>query len=332
MNLWFWLKRLLQVIPLCIGANAITCLLFFGINSPDDIARIHVGQKYADSLTLTQWKQAHQLNDPLFYNKSQHGLTTLTHTLFFRQVFTILTGDLGLSLGGRDIASDIRARIGPSLALATPCLVFGLVISICATLGMLTCLGSTLERMALWGCLTLMSISTIFFILVGQFLFAHLAHWFPISGYAGGLEAWRFVLLPVGISLISQLGPNLRWYRQLFLGEQRRAYAQFARSKGLSEPKVLLTHVLRNSLMPVVTQVVASLPLLILGSLLLESFFGIPGLGSYTLDAIRAQDFMVVRAMVFLGTVLVCLGLILTDAIYPWVDPRCRLPGHGETP
>ncbi|HSX20364.1 MAG TPA: ABC transporter permease, partial [Gammaproteobacteria bacterium] len=179
-----------------------------------------------------------------------------------------------------------------------------------------------------WGviaCVVLMSISALFYIVGAQFLFARVLKWVPISGYEGGLASYKFVILPVFISIIAGIGAGARWYRSFFLEELNKDYVRTARAKGLSEPVVLFKHVLRNSLIPILTGVVAVLPLLFMGSLLLESFFAIPGLGSYTIDAIQQQDFAVVRAMVFLGTVLYILGLILTDISYVMVDPRVKL-------
>ena len=118
---------------------------------------------------------------------------------------------------------------------------------------------------------------------------------------------------------------NTRWYRTIFLEEVNRDYVRTARAKGLSELSVLFGHVLKNAMIPILTGVVVVIPMLFMGSLLTESFFGIPGLGSYTIDAIAAQDFSVVRAMVFIGSLLYILGLMLTDLSYVLVDPRVRL-------
>jgi peptide/nickel transport system permease protein len=139
------------------------------------------------------------------------------------------------------------------------------------------------------------------------------------------LDAARFLILPVLIGIVSGIGASSRWYRTLFLEEINRDYVRTARAKGLAESVVMFRHVLRNALIPILTGVVVVIPLLFLGSLLSESFFGIPGLGSYTIDAIAAQDFAVVRSMVFIGSVLYIVGLILTDISYTAVDPRIRL-------
>ena len=170
----------------------------------------------------------------------------------------------------------------------------------------------------------MMSISGLFYIIGGQYLVSKVWKLVPISGYGGGIDAWRFLILPMVIGVISGIGSSARWYRTIFIEEISRDYVRTARAKGLSEVTVLFRHVLRNAMIPILTGVVVVIPLLFMGSLLTESFFGIPGLGSYTIDAINAQDFAVVRAMVFIGSLLYIVGLILTDLSYTFVDPRIR--------
>jgi len=179
-----------------------------------------------------------------------------------------------------------------------------------------------------WGvtlCVAMMSVSGLFYIIGGQYLFSKVWHLFPISGFIGGGSAGKFVFLPVVIGVVGGFGASARLYRTLFLEEMSRDYVRTARAKGLGEAVVLFRHVLRNALIPILTGVVVVIPSLFLGSLISESFFGIPGLGSYTIDAIQAQDFAVVRAMVFIGSVLYIVGLLLTDISYTVVDPRIRL-------
>jgi peptide/nickel transport system permease protein len=152
-----------------------------------------------------------------------------------------------------------------------------------------------------------------------------LLHLVPISGYDTGFAALKFLVLPVLIGVIGGIGSGTRWYRTIFLEEIEKDYVRTARAKGLGDASVMFRHVLRNALIPILTGVVVILPLLFMGSLLVESFFGIPGLGSYTIDGIQRQDFAIVRAMVFLGSVLYVLGLLLTDISYTFADPRVRL-------
>ena len=174
-------------------------------------------------------------------------------------------------------------------------------------------------------CVVIMSISSLFYIIGGQFLVGKLMQLVPISGYSDGLSAIKFVILPVLIGVISGIGGGSRWYRTLFLEEASKDYVRTARAKGFSELQVLFKHVLKNAMIPILTGVVVVLPTLFMGSLIIESFFGIPGLGSYTIDAIQAQDFAIVRAMVFLGSVLYIIGLVLTDLSYTLVDPRVSM-------
>jgi peptide/nickel transport system permease protein len=174
-------------------------------------------------------------------------------------------------------------------------------------------------------CVFAMSVSGLFYIIAGQYLFAKTLALVPISGYADGLGAWRFLFLPVLVSVLAGLGAGARWYRTLFLEEINKDYVRTARAKGLNEGQVLRRHVLRNALIPIITGSVSVIPLLFMGSLVTEAFFGIPGLGSYTIEAIQNQDFAVVRAMVFVGSVLYLVGLVLTDFAYTVADPRVRL-------
>jgi len=174
-------------------------------------------------------------------------------------------------------------------------------------------------------CVVMMSISSLFYIISGQFLLGKLLRLVPISGFDAGVNSIKFLVLPVIIGVIYGIGGSTRLYRTIFLEEIERDYVKTARAKGLSETRVLFHHVLKNGLIPILTSSVAIIPLLFMGSLIMESFFAIPGLGSYTIDAIRNEDFAIVRAMVFLGSFLYIVGLLLTDISYTLVDPRIRL-------
>jgi len=314
------IRRVLYAIPILIGINVITFALFFLVNTPDDMARMQLGQKRVTPEAIQKWKAERGYDKPLFYNRG-----SLTDTIFFEKSVRLFAFDFGYAEDNRDIASEIRARMGPSLALAVPVFLVGLAVNISFALGMAFFRASYLD---LWGvvlCVAMMSISALFYIIGGQYLISKLWHLVPISGYAGGLDAAKFVVLPAAIGVVSGLGAGGRWYRTLFLEEMTRDYVRTARAKGLSEASVMFRHVLKNAMIPILTGVVAVIPLLFMGSLLSESFFGIPGLGSYTIDAIQAQDFAVVRAMVFIGSVLYIGGLLLTDLSYTLVDPRVRL-------
>jgi peptide/nickel transport system permease protein len=261
----------------------------------------------------------------LFWNKDGKGGEQFTDTIFFTKSISLFAFQFGRADDGRDIGYDIRTRMWPSLAIAVPMFVMGLLVNITFALFIVFFRGTYLDIGGVVLCVILMSISTLFYVITGQYVVGKLMHLVPISGYASGFSAFKFILLPVIIGAVSGIGAGTRWYRTLFLEEIGKDYARTARAKGLSEIKVLFKHILKNALIPILTGAVVILPTLFLGSLILESFFGIPGLGSYTIDAINAQDFAIVRAMVFLGSVLYIVGLVLTDISYTLVDPRVRL-------
>lgn len=319
------IRRLLYAIPILIGVNLITFALFFVVNPPDQMARLHLGERYVQQDAVEKWKAERGYDKPMLFNGDAGGLSTLTDTIFFEKSIKLFVLDFGSSDNGRDISYDISQRMWPSLAIAIPSLIVALLVNIFFAMLLAFFRGSYID---LWGvilCVVLMSISALFYYIGGQYLIGKLFHLVPISGYDNGLNATRFIILPVIIGVIAGIGASTRWYRTFFLEEISKDFVRTARAKGLSETHVLFGHVLKNAMIPILTGIVVALPLLFMGSLILESFFGIPGLGSYTIDAINQQDFAIVRAMVFLGSVLYIIGLILTDISYTIVDPRVRL-------
>ena len=319
------IRRLLYAIPILIGINVITFLLFFVVNTPDDMAMAQLGQKHTTPQQIEDWKRERGYDLPLFFNQESSGLQQLTQTIFYQKSIRLFIFDFGNSDSGRNIGYDISNRMWPSLAIAIPNLLVGLLVTITFALTIAFFRGTYIDYWAVIFCVALMSISTLFYIIGGQFIIGKLLRIVPISGYDTGLEAAKFLVLPVIIGVIGGIGASTRWYRTIFLEEISKDYVRTARAKGISEQVVLFKHVLRNALIPILTGVVVILPLLFMGSLLTENFFGIPGLGSYTIDAINRQDFAIVRSMVYLGSVLYIIGLILTDISYTLVDPRIRL-------
>ncbi|GHU32268.1 peptide ABC transporter permease [Betaproteobacteria bacterium] len=320
----YLLRRLLYAIPILIGVNLITFALFFIVNTPDDMARMQLGVKRVTPEAIEKWKTERSYDKPLFVNTRAAGFDALTDTIFFSRSARMFAGDFGRAEDGRDITREISMRMGPSLAVALPTFALGLFVTVSFALLLAFFRATAFDFWGVVLCVAMMSISGLFYIIGGQYLVSKLWRWVPISGFGGGLDAWKFLILPVMIGVISGIGSSTRWYRTIFLEEIGKDYVRTARAKGLSEAAVLFRHVLKNALIPILTGVVAVIPLLFLGSLLTESFFGIPGLGSYTIDAIRAQDFAIVRSMVFIGSVLYIVGLILTDISYTLVDPRIR--------
>ena len=317
-------RRLLYGVLILIGVNLFTFVLFFAVNTPDDMARLSIGGQRVSADAIEKWKAERGYDKPLMVNTAKDGMERYTDTIFYQRSLPLLRFDFGASDSGLDISREISQRMWPSLALAIPTFILGLLASVAFSL-MLVFFRTT--RLDFWGvvlCVVMLSISGLFYIIAGQWLFAKILRLVPYSGFVGGWDMVKFLALPVLVAIIARLGPEARFYRSLFLEEIGKDYVRTARAKGLSERVVLFRHVLRNAMLPILTGTVAALPLLFMGSLISESFFGIPGLGSYTIDAINAQDFSVVRAMVFLGSALYIVGLIMADISYTLADPRVR--------
>jgi len=319
------IRRIGYGILVLMGVNLLTFVLFFGLSTTDDMARMNIGGKRVTQDAIDKWKIERGYDKPLLWNASEQGHEKLTKTIFFERSVPLFVFEFGASDAGRDISYELKRRVWPSLALALPTFLLGILVILMMSLVLVFFKSTPLEFWGVAAMVFLMSISGLFYIIVGQFFFSKLLKLVPISGFAGGGALLVFLALPVLIGILSRLGGEALFYRSMFLEEIGKDYVRTARSKGLSEPVVLFRHVLRNALLPILTSTVSVIPLLFLGALIMESFFGIPGLGSFTIDAINAQDFAVVRSMVFLGAALYILGLILTDISYTWADPRVRL-------
>ncbi|HQU99473.1 MAG TPA: ABC transporter permease [Nitrosomonas sp.] len=320
------IRRIFYAIPILIGVNLITFVLFFVVNTPDDMARMQLGIKHVTPEAIEKWKSDKGYDKPLLFNEKEEILgRKLTNTIFFEKSLAMFLFDFGQADDGRDIAQEMKSRMLPSLMVAIPVFFLGLFAYVSFALLMVFFRATYIDFWGVVLCIALMSISGLFYIISGQFLLGKLWHLVPISGYGNGVDIGKFLILPVMIGILSSAGSSTRWYRTIFLEEMNKEYVRTARAKGLTEYLVLFKHVLRNAMIPILTGAVAVVPLLFMGSLLIESFFGIPGLGSYTIDAINSQDFAVVRSMVFLGSMLYIVGLILTDISYTLADPRIRL-------
>jgi peptide/nickel transport system permease protein len=320
----YLLRRLFYAVLILIGVNLITFVLFFKVNTPDDMARMQLGAKRVTPAAIAKWKADRGYDQPLVWNSERQGSDQLTQTIFFQKSVEMFRFEFGRADDGRDIAREISQRMWPSLALALPVFLIGMLVHISFALLMAFFRGTYLDVGGVVLCVAMMSVSGLFYIIGGQYLVAKVWSLVPISGYAPGADALRFLWLPVLVGVIGGIGSGTRWYRTIFIEEVGKDYVRTARAKGLSELVVFYRHILRNAMIPILTGAVVALPMLFMGSLITESFFGIPGLGSYTIEAIQAQDFGVVRAMVFIGSLLYIVGLILTDVSYTLVDPRVR--------
>ena len=319
------IRRILYAIPILIGVNIIVFVLFFVVNSPDSMARSILGEKNITQEDVDNWKRQNGYHLPLFFNTEAAGIAVFTQTIFFQKSAKLFVFDFGVSdTNNIDITSQIWERMWASLTIAVPTFLLGLLVNI--TISMIVAYYRA-TYVDFWGTILaviIMSVSQLFYIIGGQWLFGKVLRLFPISGYDSGVELLKFVILPVVIGIISGIGGGIRFYRTIFLEETNRDYVRTARAKGLSEGVVLFKHALKNAMIPILTNVVLAIPLLFMGSLVMEAFFAIPGLGSFTIEAIQAQDFAIVRSMVYLGAVLYIVGLLMTDISYTLVDPRIR--------
>jgi peptide/nickel transport system permease protein len=253
-------------------------------------------------------------------------LRRLQENPFDSQLFFYLKqiahGDLGYSeYFKQPVSKLLKDGILPSLSLTVPIFFIGLIVSILLALLCAFFRDTRIDRSLVWISVALMSINYLVFIVAGQYILAYRLNWFPVWGY----ESWRYLLLPTFIGVVSGLGANIRFYRTVMLDEMYKDYVRTAFAKGVSKPRLLFVHILKNAMIPIITNVVIAIPFLYTGSLLLENFFGIPGLGYLSINAIMSSDIDVVRALVLIGALLFVAANLLTDLCYAAVDPRVKL-------
>lgn len=315
------LRRFAYGVLVVLGVLVFLFFLFFAVATPDDIARRSVGEK-ATPAVIEQWKINHGYDRPLFPGPGHYR-----DNLFVRHMTSMLTFDLGKSdADGVPIKQRIAEGAGPSLALSAPLFFLELFVSVVVSLFVAFFRETYLDRVVLVLSVFSMSVSILLYIIGGQFLFGAVLRWFPLSGFDSSPSLlFRFLALPILVGVLASVGSSIRFYRTVFLEEVHKDYVRTARAKGASELRVMMRHVLPNAMIPILTNVVMAIPFLFTGSLLLEAGFGIPGLGALTVEAINANDFSTLRAMVFIGSLLFVLGQVLTDIAYTIVDPRVTL-------
>ncbi len=309
----YLVRRLLYAIPTLVGVLVLTFVIFFGIYSPEQLARQNIAVKNPTPKQINTWLKERG------YDKPRKEL--------FKEQFTHLAIlDFGKSDRSKeDIWDRIRKGAGPSAEIAGMALITSLVVAMTFAMGLAYFRGTYLDRLGTLLTVLLLSVPYVVYVLGMQFLLGKLLKYGPIAGFERGFASWRFVFIPVLVGLIAGIGGSVRLYRTFLLEEMNQDYVRTARAKGVKEGGVLFKHVFKNAMIPVITTTVASLPVLILGSVIVESTFNIPGIGNYLVDAVNKQDFAIVRAMVYLGTLLTIVGFILTDVLYSVVDPRVRL-------
>ena len=304
------IRRLLYTVPIVFGVLLVTFILFNVVSG--DVSD-QIAGKAASAETIEEIRVEYGWDKPLFLSWDSQFINYLKNSLTF---------NFGRSWSDRELIIDkIKRGAGPSLALTVPMFLGELAISISLALIVAFFHGTIIDVLAVFICVALMSIPFLSFILFGQYFLAFKWGLFPVFFWPD-LSLYRYVALPVLIGIVAGLGGNLRFYRTVMLDELRNDYVRTAFAKGLGTGTVLFRHVLKNAMIPIITQVVLAIPFLFLGSLLLERFFGIPGLGYLMIDAIAARDFQIINAMTFIGAILFVIFNLITDICYSIVDPR----------
>ena len=308
-------KRLFEVIPTTFGILLLTFFLFHVVGGSP--ALVVLG-KNATAESIAAFNHKFGYDKPLMFGKNGD----VFDSQFFHFVGGLFKGDLGTSAEYSEPVVDVLKRgVGPSLSLTVPIVVGGTIVGLMLALLCAAGRGGKFDKAVLVGSTILMSVNYVVWVLAGQFLLSFKFGLFPIWGYDGAF----YLALPVIIGIVSGLGVDVRLFRTAVLDEIYKPYVRTAKAKGLSSARILVRHVLRNALIPVVTYVSLAIPYLFTGSLMLESFFGIPGLGNVSLNAIHSSDMAVVRAVVVLGALLYQFVNLVTDLLYAALDPRVRL-------
>jgi peptide/nickel transport system permease protein len=340
--LFYAVRRICYAIPILFGVILLTFTLFYVINTPDTLA-VKELQKAANPETIRQWKiqkgfcvytdEGLRKEMEVEAGRAAPG-TVITEEdirsvskpiLFLHYSVDLLTLDFGRDRDDRPVSQVLFSGMGPSLKMMVPAFCLSEMISIVLALFCALYRGTVIDRAFVVLAVFLMSFNSVALILFFQKFLAADWRYFPISGYATGFSGYVYLALPILIYTALSMGAGIRFNRILMLDEINQDYVRTARAKGLGENTVLFRHVLRNALIPLITRWAVSIPFLYLGSLLLETFFGIPGLGGITVEAIQNADLNTMRAVVFLGALLFILANVAADILYGIVDPRVRV-------
>lgn len=304
-------RKLLQTVPIIFGVALIIFVLFDMVGGDPTYQMLG---KHATERQVVELRH-------------EYGFDLPKHVQFVNYLKQIVTFDYGRSYATKQQISDmIWSGMGPSLTLTLPAFLLTTLLAIAIALLVAYYRGRWVDKLSVIGCVFGMSLPMLAYILFGQYFLGYKWGWFPISGFeAAWPDCMEYVAMPILLWVMVSLGYDVRFFRTAILEETGQDYVRTARAKGLTEKRVYFKHVLKNSMVPIVTNVVIEIPLLILGAFLLESFFGIPGIGSITIDAIHNSDFPVIKAMTTLQSLLIIFGNLLTDIIYTLVDPRVKL-------
>ena len=307
------IRRILYAVPILIGVSLLTFILFYGSTSPEQMARRNLSAKTPSKEQIKTWIVKHGYDKPMPEQFRKH----------VSELFLLKFGKTDSN--GEDIWERIKRGAPVSFQIASLIFLGSLICAVSFALAAAYFRGTYIDAAITFICVLMLSIVYIVYIINGQFVLGKMLKLFPLAGYREGLISWKFVWLPMVVGIIYGIPGSVRYYRTFMLDEMNLDYVRTARAKGVGETKILFSHVLKNASIPILTTVVAAIPALFLGGIIIESFFSIPGLGGFLRDAIDGQDFAIIRSMTFLGTLVTILGYILTDISYGLVDPRVRL-------
>lgn len=306
------IRRIWQMIPTMLGVVLLIFFLFNWVGG--DPAYILAG-KMSNPEQIENIRQQLGVDQPYYVQL----------WIFIKQ---ILSFDYGVSWStGESVSQIISTRLGPSLTILIPLTILQTVISIILALAVASVRGSLTDRMVMMLCTIGMSISILVYIIIFQYFFAYQLGWFPVQGWSDSFSEnlFKYALLPVLIMLVVSIAPTLRLYRSFILDEENQDYVRTARAKGVSERRVYGVHVLRNASIPIVTDVMATLPALLIGAFLIERFFGIPGIGREVIIAVERSDFPVIKAITVYVAAATMFFNLIADLIYKLIDPRVEL-------
>lgn len=322
----YFVRRALYGVLVLFGVNLATFVLFFTVNTPDDMARLNIGGKRVTQDQIEKWKAERGYDKPLWWNDAREGAEKLTQTIFWERSISLFELKFGRadSEAAGDIGSEVARRMRVSVQLALPIFVLQILVSVWFALSLALFRNSPLDFAGVVLCVLLLSISALFYAIVGQFTFGRLMRLVPISGYGSGLDVVRFLVLPVLLSVAARLGNEARLYRTMLLEETGKDYVRTARAKGVAPLSVTTRHALRNALLPVITIAGLQFGSLLSGSIIIEKVFARPGLGLTLLDAIRERNYPVVQGCVLVIAVIYVVVNTGVDLAYGLADPRIR--------
>jgi len=303
------IRRLWQMIPTIAGVILLIFFLFNWVGG--DPAQVLAG-KISNPEQIANIRKQLGVDQPYWYQL----------WVFVQQVFTF---DFGRSWStNEEVSRILLTRVGPTLTIMIPVLVIETVLAVLFAIMVAYVRGTVTDRSIMIICTVAMSISFLVYIIVFQWLFGFILGWFPVQGWSESFwkNLFTYAPLPIMLAVFVGLAPQLRLYRSFFLDEINQDYVRTARAKGLPEKRVMLKHVLRNAMIPILTNIGISLPGIFVGSFLLEVFFSIPGLGREIITAVNRSDFPVIKAVTVYLAILTMLINLAVDVMYKFVDPR----------